>query len=233
MLGQAAKWNLAARNVTDLVDAPRITRTEMHVLSPEEARQLLNAARGDRLEALYFLALATGMRQGEILGLHWKDVDLDGGAVHVRFTMHHMAGGFIFTEPKSSRSRRRIELANAATAALRRHRVAQAEERLKAGVGWNDQDLVFTSLSGAPIDGSNLLRKRFHPLLVKAGLQKIRFHDLRHTAATLLMGQGIHPKIVSEMLGHSNIAITMDLYSHVTPTMQKEAARALDVLLRP
>ncbi|MDO8615019.1 MAG: site-specific integrase [Dehalococcoidia bacterium] len=230
-LRQALRWNLVARNVADLVTAPRVPRTEMQVLSPEEARCLLEAARGDRLEALYVLALTTGMRQGEILALHWKDVDLDRGTVNVRFTLHHVRDGFVFTDPKSSRSRRQIALTEAARSALRQHRIAQAEERLRAGPAWQGQDLVFANPQGGPLDGTFLLRRRFHPLLGKAGLPKIRFHDLRHTAATLLLGQGIHAKIVSEMLGHSNIAITMDLYSHVTPTMQQEAARALDALL--
>lgn len=233
MLRQAMRWNLVARNVADLVSPPRVPRTEMHVLSPEEARRFLDAARSDRLEALYVLALTTGMRQGEILALHWKDVDLDRGTVNVQFTLHRTTGGWAFTEPKSARSRRQIALTDTARSALRQHRIAQAEERLRAGPGWQDQGLVFTTPMGGPLDGVALLRHRFRPLLAKAGIQEIRFHDLRHTAATLLLGQGVHAKIVSEMLGHSNIAITMDLYSHVTETMQKEAARAMDVLLRP
>ncbi|MEO8458274.1 MAG: site-specific integrase [Chloroflexota bacterium] len=232
-LKQAHRWNVVGRNVADLVSAPRVHRREMRVLSPSEARVLLEAAQGDRLEALYVLALSTGARQGEILGLRWRDIDLDNGAMNVSRTLHHMRGGFIFTEPKSGHSKRQVELTDTAIVALRRHRINQAEERLRAGPARDDQDLVFPTKTGNPMDASNLLRERFYPLLERAGLPKIRFHDLRHTAATLLLGRGMHAKIVSEMLGHSNIGITMDLYSHVTPTMQKEAARVMDAILRP
>jgi integrase len=116
-------------------------------------------------------------------------------------------------------------------AALRRHRAKQSETRLLLGPEWNEGGFVFPSSGGVPQDGSHLLYGQFHPLLKRLGLPLIRFHDLRHTAATLLLGQGIHPKIVSEMLGHSTIAITLDLYSHVTPTMQRDAARAMNDLL--
>jgi integrase len=203
----------------------------MQVLSPDESRRLMHHAEGNRLEALYVLALTTGMRQGELLGLQWTDLDLDNAALNIVRTLHQLPGGFTFTEPKTARSRRQILLTKTASAALRRHRALQAEDRLKAGPGWQDQDLVFTTGAGGPLGSSHVLRQQFYPLLDTAGLPRIRFHDLRHTAATLLLGQGIHPKIVSEMLGHSNIAITMDLYSHVTPTMQREAVEALESLL--
>jgi integrase len=219
--------------VADLVTPPRVERIDMQVLSPEQSRRLLEEATGDRLEALYVLALTTGMRQGEILALHWRDIDLDRRTVNVHLTVHRVRDTFLFTEPKTPSSRRQIVLTEAATSALRRHRAAQVEERLRTGDRLEDADLVFTNHEGRPIDASNLLRHCFHPLLSRAGLPKVRFHDLHHTAATLLLGQGVHAKIVSEMLGHSNIAITMDLYSHVTPTMQREAARALDSLLSP
>jgi integrase len=231
MLKQALRWSVVPRNVADLVTPPRIPKREMHVLSADEARCLLKAARDEPLEALYLLALTTGMRQGELVALCWKDVDLASGSVRVQRTMHVIDGARQFSEPKSASSRRRIELTQTAIAALSRHRARQAEARLFAGSAWQDNDLVFTNAVGEPIDATNLLRHRFYPLLAKAGLPKIRFHDLRHTAATLLMSEGIHAKIVSEMLGHSTIAITLDLYSHVTPTMQKEAARAMDGLL--
>lgn len=230
-LRQAHRWNVIARNVADLVTPPRVSRQEIQALSPNEARTLLRQAEGNRLEALYVLAVTTGMRQGELLGLQWKDLDLERGTLHVRRTLHPMTTGFIFTEPKTTRSRRQIVVTTTATSALKRHRVVQAEERLRAGPAWNDQDMVFATLTGGPLTSTTVLRQEFYPLLESAGLPKIRFHDLRHTAATLLLTQGIHPKIVSEMLGHSNIAITMDLYSHVTPTMQREAAAALDNLL--
>ncbi|HUF53305.1 MAG TPA: site-specific integrase [Dehalococcoidia bacterium] len=231
VLRQAMKWDLVVRNVCDLVTPPRIARTERQVLSPEQARQILHEASGDSLEALYVLALTSGMRQGEILALHWKDVDLDHGTANVRLTLHRQKSGFVFAEPKSDRSRRQVALTAAARKALKEHHIRQAEARLQAGIAWQDLDLVFTTKSGAPLCGTHLLRDSFYPLLDRAGLPRMRFHDLRHSAATLLLGKGIHPKIVSEMLGHSTIAITLDLYSHVTPTMQREAAQALDSLL--
>lgn len=231
-LSQAEKWGLVARNVAALVDPPRITRTEMKTFSPEQARQFLSALREDRLEALYALAITTGMREGEILGLHWKDVDLDGTSLQVTGTMQRTKFGLVFSEPKTTKSRRQVTLARAAVDALRRHRTRQLEERLAAGSAWEDNDLVFPNEVGRPIESQNLLRRSFYPLLKKIGLPHIRFHDLRHTAATLMLGRGVHPKVVAEMLGHSQIAVTLDLYSHVTPTMQRDAATAMDSLLR-
>ena len=223
--------SLVARNVATLVTPPRRRRREMTALDPGQARALLEARAGDRLEALYALALTTGMRMGELLALRWREVDLDGGTLRVNATLHRTRDGFVFAEPKTARSRRQVALTNAAVGALRRHRVAQAEERLRLGAVWEDNDLVFANEVGRPIEATNLRNRSFWPLLERAALPRIRFHDLRHTAATLLLGQGVHPKIVSEMLGHSQIAITLDLYSHVTPTMQRQAAETLDAVL--
>jgi integrase len=234
MFKQALLWNLVPRNPAEAVTRPKKRRQEMQTLSPEQARKLLEAARGDRLEALYVLAITTGMRQGEMLGLRWKDIDMERGMVHLQASLQRTKDGFEFVQPKTSSSRRQIMLTSAAIDALGRHRVSQTAERhVKSDLWENKDNLVFTNLTGGPIDGTNLLRKCFRPLLRQAGLPEIRFHDLRHTAATLLLGQGVHPKIVSEMLGHSTINITLDLHSHVTPTMQKEAVSALDALFRP
>jgi len=229
-LGQAARWGQIARNPVDLVTRPRADHHEMATLSPEQARGLLAAARDERLEALYVVALSTGMRQGELLALKWPDVDLDGAHVTVRATLQRVGNGWTFNEPKTAGSRRRVSLTSAAVAALKRHRASQAEERLRCSF-WQDPELVFATGVGSPMDATHVIRRSFHPLLIRAGLPRIRFHDLRHTAATLLLGQGVHAKIVSEMLGHSNIAITMDLYSHVTPTMQRQAVEAMDAVL--
>ena len=230
-LGQAARWGLVARNVATLVTPPRRSRQEMTAFGPEQVRTLLDAVAGDRLEALYVLAVTTGMRQGEILGLRWRDVDLDDGSVQVKATLQRTGGVFVFAEPKTASSRRQIALTDGAVAALKRHRVAQAEERLRLRRAWEDNDLVFANEAGRPIAAPNLRNRSFWPLLERAGLPRIRFHDLRHTAATLMLGQGVHPKVVSEMLGHSQISITLDLYSHVTATMQRQATQALDALL--
>ena len=231
-LGQAARWGLVARNVVSLVTPPRLERREMATLSPDQVRSLLEAAAGDRLAALYVLAITTGLRQGEILALRWRDVDLDDGrTLQVRATLQRTAEGFVFAEPKTAHSRRQVALGTAAVEGLRRHRARQLEERIRLGTAWEDDDLVFANEVGRPIEASNLRNRSFWPLLERAGLPRIRFHDLRHTAATLLLGQGVHPKIVSEMLGHCQIAITLDLYSHVTPTMQRQAAETMDAVL--
>ena len=230
-LGQAVRWGAVARNVTELVDPPRVSRKEMRALSSDEARRLLKAAAGTPLEALYTIAVTTGMREGELLGLRWHDVDLDARKLHVVGSLQNIAGeGWKIVEPKTARSRRLVVLSELGTQSLRRHRAIQAERRLGAGDAWQDNDLVFPNGIGRPINPPNLLIRSFHPLLAKAKLPRVRFHDLRHTAASLLLDQGIHPKIVSEMLGHSAVAITLDLYSHVTPSMQAQAADALDSL---
>lgn len=227
----AVRLGLVQRNVCDMVDPPRMRRNEMAVLSPEQVRALLEAAAGERLEALYVLAVSTGMRQGELLALKWREVDLDGASLQVRATLQYTSEGFVFADPKTEHSRRRVTLPAMAVEALRHHRVRQLAERLQLGDAWTDLDLVFPNAVGKPIDGINLLKYWFFPLLKKAGLPRIRFHDLRHTAATLLMARGINPKIVSEMLGHSHVSITLGLYGHVTPTMQQQAADAMDAVL--
>jgi integrase len=230
-LDDAARWGLVARNVADLVAPPRAARKGMITLSPDQARALLDTTRGDRLEALYVLALTTGMRQGELLALRWRDVDLDRHTLHVTGSLLTTPDGWKISDPKTDSSRRRITLTATAVDALRRHRSAQNEERLRLGGAWEDNDLVFANEVGRPIEVRNLMRRSFLPLLKQSGLPRIRFHDLRHTAATLLLGQGQHPKVVAEMLGHSRISTTLDLYSHVTPTMQREAADAMDAML--
>jgi len=230
-LKDGVRWGLIAHNVADLVTPPRIQRREMQTLSPEEARRFLEAAAGDRLEALYTLAITTGMRQGELLALRWQDVDLEAGTVQVRGTLQRTAAGLVVQEPKTRTSRRLVALTGAAVAALRRHKARQLEERLRAGAVWQDTGFVFTNEIGGPLEVRNLIRRSFWPLLERAGLPRIRFHDLRHTAATLMLAQGVHPKVAAEMLGHSQVAVTLDLYSHVTPTMQRQAAAAMDALL--
>jgi integrase len=230
-LGQAAKWGQVPRNVADLVTKPRMSAPEMQTLTAEQARRLLDAASGDRLEALYVLALNTGMRQGEMLALKWRDIDLERGAIQVRASLQRIRGAFVFSEPKTARSRRQIVVTESVTTTLKRHRSFQLEERLQAGGLWQDGDLVFADRYGQPIYATDLSRCAFYPLLERAGLPKVRFHDLRHTAATLLLAEGIHPKVVADMLGHATTAITLDLYSHTTPTMHRQAALALETVL--
>ena len=232
-LRDALHWGLVARNVCDAVSPPKVQHEEMKVLTPEQARSLLDAAEGDPLQALYVLALTSGARQGELLALKWADFSSDTSRLTIRRTVRWMTGrGSVEGEPKSARSRRSLSLAPMAVTALKEHRARQMEQRLKA-VAWEDNDLIFTNEVGRHITPQNLLRRSFSSLLERAGLQRIRFHDLRHSAATLLLLQGVHVKVVSEMLGHSSVSLTLDTYSHVLPSMQSDAAAKMEALLAP
>jgi integrase len=232
-LKQAVNDGLIPRNATEAVKPPQVRREEIRPLTPEQVKQLLDAARGDRLESLYALAVHTGLRQGELLGLRWEDVDLESGSLHVKRTLTTARGGPRLAAPKTKGSRRRVSLTRGAVDALRAHLARQLEEIDRAGSLWQENGLVFASLTGRPLDRHDLTSRQFKPLLERAGLpRKTRFHDLRHTCATLLLTKNVNPKVVSEMLGHSNIAITLDTYSHVLPNMQDSAARALEEALR-
>ncbi len=230
-LKQALRWSLVGRNVTDLVDAPRIARREMQTFTPEEAREFIAAVSGDRLESVYVLAITTGMRQGELLALKWQDVDLEGGTVMVRGTLQQTPEGLVVAEPKTSGSRRKVSITAVAIAALRRHKVAQATERLRLGPAWEDSGFVFVTPKGGPIDSDNLRNRHYYPLLKRAGLSRIRFHDLRHTAASLMAAQNVHVKVIQTMLGHSRASTTLDTYLHAFPDMQQQATEAIDRLL--
>jgi len=231
-LGQALRWDLVVRNVCDAVDPPKVIRTEIRALNPGEARRLLAAAADDPLEALYVLALTTGMRQGELLGVKWQDIDLDNGSLQVRRTIGRVRGqGFVESEPKSAKGRRQIVLAPSAVSALRQHWDRQFTERLGAGALPGTDTLVFCNGLGRPIEPQNLLYRSFRQLLTRAGLPRMRFHDLRHSAASLLLSMGTHPKIVQELLGHSQISLTLDTYSHVLPGLQRQAVDDLGALL--
>lgn len=230
-LSQAVKWSLVPRNVTEAVQAPRPAPEEMSPLDKDQTLALLSAASEDRLEALYVLAVSTGMRQGELLGLSWKDVDLERGIISVRRTLTRTGSRLGLGEPKTKNSRRMVQLTKIATVALRTHRKRQMKERLAYAGLWKDHDLVFATQTGTLINPTNLIKRSFRPLLEKADLPKIRFHDLRHTAATLLFAQDIHPKYVQELLGHANIGITLDTYSHMLPGMGNHAARAMETAL--
>ena len=214
-----------------MVSAPRGARIEPKVLTPGEARQLLDAARGDRLEALYSVALALGLRQGEALGLKWSDIDLDAGVLRVRRAAQRIPHqGTRLVEAKTVRSRRALVMPPVVISALRSHRARQNLERLAAGERWIDNDLVFASMTGTLSDGPNVTH-RFRRLLKTAGLPPMRFHDLRHACASLLLVQGVHPRVVMETLGHSQISLTMNTYSHVLPALQREAADKMEAVL--
>jgi integrase len=236
-LKQALRWGLVPRNVTEAVDLPKLVSEEVHALTPEEARVLLDAAKeaGDRLEALYVVAVTTGMRRGELLGLRWSDVDLgEGGAATLRVgrQLQRMrdGSGLRFVAPKGGKGRT-IRLPSRAVEALKAHRARQVEERLKAGPLYRDEGLVFATEVGTPLEPSNIDRRSFKPLLKKAGLPDIRFHDLRHTCATVLLSQGVNPKLVQELLGHADIRLTLGTYSHFLPSMGDQTANAMESAL--
>lgn len=229
-LGHAVRWGLLTRNVADAVDAPRLDRTEMHYWDVDQVSVFLDAAAGSRFAPIFELAILTGLRRGELLGLRWQDLDLDAGRLTVRQTLIDKSGHITFSSPKTYRSRRPVALSESAVALLKRHKRDQNLERLRAGEGWTPSDLVFTSELGTPVQPRNLYRAFSHATQA-ARLPKIRFHDLRHSHATLLFAADVHPKIVSERLGHATVGFTLDVYAHVVPGMQDEAAGRLDALL--
>jgi integrase len=231
-LKAAVADGVVPRNPVAGLKLPRITREEIEPLTEGESRRLLETVRGDRLEALYVLALNTGMRQGELLALKWDDVDLERGVLRVRRTLTHANKSFVLGEPKTKNSRRTIRLTTGAVDALRAHLSRQLEEIEEMGSLYQPGGLIFATEAGTIINPSNLRNRSFKPLLERAGLPPILFHDLRHTCATLLLGRDVNAKVVSEMLGHSSIRITLDIYSHLMPDMQEKAAKALEEALR-
>jgi integrase len=228
-LQQAVNDGLVPRNVAQDIKVHQARKGEVRHLTPDQARRLLSSAGGDRLEALYVLAIHTGLRQGELLALKWDDIDYESETLSVKRTLSAAKDGPRFTAPKTKNSRRTVPLTPDATGALQRHKAMQVEEKCLVGDSWEDSDLVFRSTTGTPIQRNNLVARSFKPLLDKAGLPPtFRFHDLRHTAASLLFSRGLHPKIVQEVLGHSTIAITLDVYSHMVPGMVAQAAKAME-----
>jgi integrase len=232
-LARAVAWHMVPRNVTEVVEPPQPAPKEMRPLSPTEAHRFLDAARGERFEALYVLAITTGMRQGELLALRWQDVDVENATISIGRTLTRNGGRVAIGEPKTKKSRRSIRLTSRAVEALKAHLEYQLRQIEILGDRYEDQGLLFTTDTGGPVNPSNLRKRSFAPLLKKAKLPHIRFHDLRHTCATLLLTQGTHPKYVQELLGHATIAITLDTYSHVLPGMGDQTARAMQDALSP
>jgi integrase len=236
-LETAVRWNLIGRNPCDLVSPPRRKRFEIQPLDEEQARKLLTAAHGHRLEALFILALSTGLRRGELIGLKWQDINLQAGMLQVRRILTRVPSklpgkGYVETEPKTDKGRRSILLPSFTLEALKQHRIKQLEAKHKAGVSWREHDYVFCTSIGTHLNPTRDVLNELKTLLKNADLPEVRFHDLRHSSATLLLSLGIHPKIVQEILGHSQISMTMDIYSHVLPTMQKEAMNRLNEALQ-
>lgn len=231
-LDHAIKWGIITHNVCNSVSLPRKARYEIQPLTSEQCQILLLVAQGHRFEGLLTLAIATGMRRGELLALRWQDVDLELRTLQVRRTVDWLPKlGFVETEPKTTKGIRQIVLPQFVVKALQKQRKYQGDLLAQSGDKWQHHDLVFSNRDGGYIE-PKLLWKRFKALLVEAELPDIRFHDLRHSAATLLLTMGIHPKIVQELLGHSQISMTLDTYSHVLPSMQLDAMSKLDDIFK-
>ncbi len=241
-LGVAVRDGQIPRNVAALVDPPRVPRSEVQAFTEEQARAFLAAVKGDRLEAVFMTAVAVGMRQGEILGLKWSNVNLENGTLTVRAALQRVNKKLVQVEPKSVRSSRPIPLPAVCVNALTRHKAKQDEERLWAGSKWKESGYVFTTRVGTPMDARDLLRTYYRVTRPKAkngeeapklAFPAIRFHDLRHSAATILLAQGVSPRYISELLGHSQVSFTMQTYAHVLPEVQKSVATKMDEILDP
>lgn len=229
-LEDALRLDLVARNVADLVRPPKAPHLEMKTYTPEQANQLLEAAAGDRLEALYALMLTSACRLGELLGLRWAALDLERGEMRITTAMKDVQGHRRLDKPKTPNSRRTIPITPLAIASLTRHKLRQLEERLKHSADWNPLQLVFVTSNGTPYSQTNWRKQQYIPMLQKAKLPYIRTHDLRHTAATLLLLEGVQPLVVSEMLGHASVAFTLATYGHVQAEMRKPARDAMERL---
>lgn len=229
-LGQAQRWGLLGRNVAALVDSPRAERHEFEPLTPKQAREFLQAAQDDKFGMLFTVAIATGLRRGELLGLRWVDIDFENGTLRVNRSLQRVQGKLVFQEPKTMKSRRVVPLPDLLVVKLREHRTRQLERKLAAGPNWQDNGLVFPSRLGTPMEPRNV-KRHLDPLLVKAGLPPCRVHDLRHICASLLLEQGVQLKVVSEILGHTQLSITADLYTHVLPAVKVGAMDKMNSIL--
>src|SRR5712691_10092345 len=225
------------RNVGRLVEPPRQTRKERRTLTIEQVTtQLLPALKGHRLYAAFLTLFMMGLRRGELLGLRWQDIDWKVGVLHIRQTLvrvkNHETGHtqLVFQEPKTEHSRRTIPIPEVCLVALRHHRAQQAEEKLALGQAYQDHGLVFCQADGEPMD-PHTINFYFSQALARAGLPAIRVHDARHTFATWLLEQGVSPKVVQTMLGHSDIGTTLNIYSHVSLDLEKQAAATLNAVL--
>ncbi|MER7439828.1 tyrosine-type recombinase/integrase [Micromonospora avicenniae] len=227
-LNVAVRWQLIHTNPAALVEPPSLPHAEVRPYSLGEARRFLKAVEGLRLEARWLIGIALGLRQGEVLGLRWEDVDLTAGTLRVRGQLQRDpdTGGLVFVETKTARSRRTLPLPPTVLAALRRHQANQAAERFEAE-RWADPSLVFATTVGTPVHPRNDYRS-FREIIRQAGLRQVRLHDLRHTAASVLLAQGVPARVVMEILGHSQISVTLNIYAHVAPEIAREAASRME-----
>lgn len=231
-LNDAVRWQLIPSNPANAVTPPKQEPRECRAAEETEIRKVLGAFEGTLLEMPVYLALTTGARLGEILALRWEDVDLASGVLYIRRALgrNPLTGELEFKEVKTPKSRRAIEIGPTTVERLRKWRVRQQEMRLAAGPAWQDHGLLCCREDGSPLN-PHTVSARFSIKVRKLGLA-LRFHDLRHTHATMLLKAGVNPKVVSERLGHSRVGMTLDTYSHVLPTMQREAAKAIEQLIR-
>jgi integrase len=252
-LNVAVHDGLIARNVAMLAKPPRLEKPERRVFTLEEARRFLEVVKGHRLEAIFTVALALGMREGEILGLRWQDLDLIAGRLQVACSLQRVKmprekkSKLVLLSPKSEKSSRLISpLPQITMLALQAHRMRQEQERIACGANWHDTGMVFTTGIGTMLDPRNMVRSFYailntpdpndpepDPKKKRKLLPRLRFHDLRHSAATLLLAQGVHPRYIMELLGHSSITVTMNTYGHVLEEMKSETARQIDAVFGP
>jgi len=230
-LQTAVKWGLVSRNVADSVEPPKFKRSQMQTWNEDEVNCFLETAKGTQYHALFYTALFTGMRRSELLALRWQDIDFIYSQIYVNRSLHHLKdGSYVFTTPKSERSRRTIALPPSAFLALNEYREVKDSDALLLDKPITDTDLVFSSIEGKPLR-PNTVTRAWSMLAVKASVKVIRLHDARHTHASLMLKQGIHPKVVQERLGHASIQMTLDTYSHVAPGIQEAAAQSFDKIL--
>ena len=235
-LEEAVRGDLIPRNPASHANKPKARSKEIEPLDARQARALLDAARGDRFEALYALCLTAGLRQGEALGLKWSDVDLEGGTLRVNRQLQRVrrdgdeSGSLVFSEPKNA-SRRAVGLPPLAVSALREHRRHQLEDKLRAGLWWQDNDLVFASSKGTPLEAQNVVNRSFKPLLERAGLPPIRFHDLRHSCLSLLASRGEPIRDLQALAGHATAAFTLQRYTHHYDSSARRTADAMGEIL--
>lgn len=224
----AVKWGMLSQNVCDAVDPPRPLQKQMAALDTVEVGQLLQAAEKSPYRHIIFLAIYTGLRRGELLGLRWADVDLEHQTISVSRSLHRLAGqGLMVTEPKTRRSRRLVTLPPTAVKVVAALKTERVDHCVGLGITWSENNYVFSHKNGGPLSPDTVTHA-FNRLVKRTEIPHVRFHDLRHTHATLMLKQGVNPKIVCERLGHSSVTITMDTYSHVLPGMQEKAALAFE-----
>jgi len=232
-LQTGVKWGILSRNVADAADPPRAQHKEMQTWDEYDITRFIEGSKDNPYYALFYTALFTGMRRSELLALPWGDVDFIFSQIYVNRSLHHLKdGSYVFTPPKSAKSSRTIALSPSAILLLKEYKEKQEAVRENLGIPLRDDDLVFSTPEGKPLR-PNTITRAWTMLASHYGLKPIRFHDVRHTHASIMLKQGVHPKIVQERLGHSSIQITLDTYSHVAPGLQEAAAEGFDKMVLP